>query len=141
VIAYFYFTDKDKPRDLICSMVNQFSAQCESTPETLVKLYDQCQPDHRLPATKELITTLQLILQGFGHVYVVLDALDECTEKKKLLDLIKEIMTWKLDKLHVLVTSRKEQTFSNHLIPLASGMFDIQGLILEDIRIYVQEIL
>jgi hypothetical protein len=72
---------------------------------------------------------------------VVLDALDECTEKKKLLDLIEEIMIWKLDKLHVLVTSRKEQTFSNHLIPLASGMFDIQSLILEDIRIYVQETL
>jgi hypothetical protein len=90
---------------------------------------------------KELMTILQLILQGFGCAYVVLDALDECTERKKLLDLVTEIMTWKLGNLHVLVTSRKEQAFSECLPPLASGMFDIQSLILEDIRIYVQQTL
>jgi hypothetical protein len=141
VIAYFYLTDKHQPEDLVRSMVNQFSAQCKSTPNALVKLHDQCKPDNRQPAMKELISTLQWILQGFGHTYVVLDALDECMERMKLLDLIEEIMTWKLEKLHVLVTSRKEQAFSNRLPPLASGKFDIQNLILEDIRIYVWETL
>lgn len=141
MIAYFYLTDKHQPEDLVRSMVNQFSAQCASTPNALVKLHDQCEPDHRQPAMKELMTILQLILQGFGHTYVVLDALDECTERKKLLDLIEEIMAWKLGKLHVLVTSRKEQAFSDRLPPLATGKFDIQKLILEDIRIYVRETL
>jgi hypothetical protein len=122
-------------------MVHQFSAQCNGTPDALTKLHDQCKSDHRKPVIKELLKTLQLILQGFDCAYMVLDALDECTERKKLLELITEIMTWKLEKLHVLVTSRKEQAFSDQLQPLASGKFDIQNLILEDIRIYVWETL
>jgi hypothetical protein len=140
-MGYFYFTDKDQPGDLVRSLVNQFSARCESTPNPLAKLYHQCQANHQQPTMEDLMMTLQLILQGFGHVYLVFDALDECTEQKKLLDLIQEIMTWKPIRLHVLVTSRKEQVFSDHLVPLASGIFDIQSLIIEDIRIYIQETL
>ena len=87
------------------------------------------------------MATLQLILQAFSHVYVVLDALDECPERMKLLDLVKEIMSWNLEKLHFLVTSRKEQVFIDHLQPLAPCTFDVQTLILEDIRTYIQETL
>lgn len=122
-------------------MVIQFSAQCKSIPDALAQLHGQCQHDHRQPTRKDLMTVLPLILEGFDHVYIVLDALDECPERTKLLDLVEEILTWKLEKLHILATSRKERVFSDRLEPLASGLFDIQSLILEDIRAYVQETL
>jgi len=85
------------------------------------------------------LATLQLILEGFDHVYIVLDALDECAERTKLLDLIEEIITWKLKGLHVLATSRRERVFLERLEPRASDSFDIQELIHEDIRIYIRE--
>jgi len=140
-MAYFYFTDKQQPEFLVRSMIIQFSAQYENTPEALLKLHEQCQSDRRQPSTKDLLVTLHLILEGFDHVYIVLDALDECAERTKLLDLIEEIITWKLERLHVLATSRRERVFHERLEPRASDSFDIQELIREDIRIYVRETL
>ena len=140
-MAYFYFTDKQQPEFLVRSMINQFSAQYKNTPDALVKLYEHCQLDRRQPSTEDLLATLHLILAGFDHVYIVLDALDECAERMKLLDLIEEIITWKLERLHVLATSRREQVFLERLEPQASDSFDIQELICEDIRIYVRETL
>lgn len=43
---------------------------------------------------------LLLILEAFGNVYIVLDALDECSERKDLQKWIKEMTSWKKGKLH-----------------------------------------
>jgi len=120
-------------------MINQFSARCKSTPDALVKLHEKCQTDRREPSTKDLITTLQVIVEGFDCAYIVLDALDECPERMKLLELVEEIISWKFERLHVLATGRRERDFLERLEPRASGTFNIQNLIREDIRIYVQE--
>jgi hypothetical protein len=136
-MAYFYFTDKERPEDLVRSMINQFSAQCKNTPDVLVKLHEQCRTDRRQPSAKDLMTALQLILQGFEQAYIVLDALDECAERTRLLDVAEEIISWMPERLHVLATGRRERVFIDRLEPRASATFDIQNLIREDIRIYV----
>ena len=136
-MAYFYFTDKERPEDLVRSMINQFSAQCKNTPDVLVKLYEQCRTDRRQPSAKDLMMALQLIIQGFERAYIVLDALDECAERMRLLDVAEEIISWKPERLHVLATSRRERVFMDRLEPRAAATFDIQNLIREDIRIYV----
>jgi hypothetical protein len=118
-------------------MINQFSAQWKSTPDVLVKLHEQCESDRRQPSAKDLTTALQLIVQGFDHAYIVLDALDECAERTKLLDFVEEIMIWNPEKLHVLATGRRERVFIDRLERRASDSFDIQNLIREDIQIYV----
>ena len=138
-MAYFYFTDKQQPEFLVRSMIIQFSAQYKNTPDALVKLHEQCQSDRRQPSTKDLLATLHLIIEGFDHVYIILDALDECVERTKLLDLIEEIIAWKLERSHILATGRRERVFFERLEPRASDSFDIQELIREDIRIYVRE--
>lgn len=48
-------------------------------------------------------------MQGLPESYIVLDALDECDDRTELMDIIETIVGWQLEKLHILVTSRKEQ--------------------------------
>jgi hypothetical protein len=54
-----------------------------------------------------MVKALRKIVETLLHTYIILDALDECPERDELLDLLKEVAEWKLDQLHVLVTSRQ----------------------------------
>jgi hypothetical protein len=137
-IAYFYITDKQRPGDIVRSLVRQLSVKCVTVPQALAKLYDDYQKNEQYPTTKTFLATVPQILQGFRQVHLVLDALDECTERMALLDMVGEIADWKLDNLRVLVTSRKEHDIALRLEPLISHSIDIQSNVGEDIEIYLR---
>ena len=65
------------------------------------------------PSTSALQDTLQHILDGFHSVYVIIDSLDECTERCKVLEWIKKIDSWNMGNLYMVVASRPEQDISN----------------------------
>ena len=80
-------------------------------PKVLVDLYACCGNGHQEPTLDDLQSTLQRIVDGFSSTFIVLDALDECAEREKLLNWIQ---TFILEKdinlgLHLIVTSRPEQ--------------------------------
>jgi hypothetical protein len=80
-------------------------------PKVLVNLYTHCGNGHQEPTLDDLQNTLQRILDGFSSTFIILDALDECSEREKLLNWIQ---TFILEKdinlgLHLIVTSRPEQ--------------------------------
>ena len=80
-------------------------------PKVLVNLYACCGDGYQEPTLDDLQDTLQRILDGFSSTFIILDALDECTEREKLLNWIQ---TFILEKdinfgLHLIVTSRPEQ--------------------------------
>jgi hypothetical protein len=141
VFAYFYLTDKLRVDDLIRSLIKQFSVKCAIIPEALAQLYDQYQSDHQQPTTKALMGTIPLILEGFHHVYLVLDGLDECPERTKLTDWIAEFISGKANKLHVLVASRKEHDMIEHLGSLIPKSVDIEEGVIDDIGMYLRETL
>ena len=86
------------------------------------------------------MAALRDIVQTFRHTYIVIDALDECSEREELLILIDEIIDWKLDTLHILATSRKEQDIDDCLSSRISDEIDIQSTLVDaDIRIHVRE--
>jgi hypothetical protein len=99
---------------LIRSLIWQFSLKCEGegrVPKVLVNLYAQCGNGHQEPTLVDLQNTLQRILDGFSSTFIIVDALDECAEREKLLNWIQ---TFILEKdinlgLHLIVTSRPEQ--------------------------------
>jgi hypothetical protein len=73
-------------------------------------------------------------------VYIIVDALDECSEREELLVLIEDIIDWKLTTLHTLATSRKEQDIEDCLSTLVSNEIDIQSTLVDaDIRVHVRE--
>jgi hypothetical protein len=141
VFAYFYLTDKLRVDDLIRSLIKQFSVKCAIIPEALAKLYDQYQSDHQQPTTKALMGIIPLILEGFHHVYLVLDGLDECPERTKLMDWIAEFIAGKPDKLHVLVASRRERDIIDRLGSLIPISIDIEYGVVDDIGMYLRETL
>ena len=80
-------------------------------PKVLVNLYAHCGNGHKEPTLGDLQNTLQRILGGFSSAFIILDALDECLEREKLLNWIQTFILGK-DKnigLHIIVTSRPEQ--------------------------------
>jgi hypothetical protein len=143
-VAYFYFDFRDRGKQshehLLRSLVTQFSAQCPSTPEALERLYSSNQDGRWQPAANVLATTLGKFIGSFQQTYIVVDALDECTEREELLGLIEEIVNWKIDTLHILVTSRKEREIEQCLQDLVPNQMNIQSsLVATDIQIHVHE--
>ena len=115
--AYFFFDGRDSQKDLqlhdklIRSLIWQFSLKCkDGVPKVLVNLYARCGNGHQEPTLDDLWITLHRILDGFSSTFIILDALDECTEREKTLNWIQ---TFILEKdinlgLHLIVTSRPE---------------------------------
>ena len=84
-------------------------------PKVLVNLYTCCGNGHQEPTLDDLQNTLERILDGFSSKFIILDALDECAEREKLLNWIQ---TFILEKdinpgLHLITTSRPEQNIKD----------------------------
>ncbi|KAJ6580361.1 hypothetical protein DFH09DRAFT_1440694 [Mycena vulgaris] len=74
-------------------------------------------------------------------VYIVLDALDECSDRQKLLDGIKKIVEAKIIDVHLLLTSRPEvphgSRLDEHVVSLSLELESMN----HDIESYIDEIL
>src|SRR5271154_14284 len=87
--TYFFFDHRDSQKELqlhgnlIRSLILQLWDHCDALPFPLVKLYGH---GHQQPSINSLHETLQLMISGFEQVYIIIDALDECTEPVKLLE-------------------------------------------------------
>jgi hypothetical protein len=78
----------------------------------------------------------------FDDVFVVIDALDECTTTVELMDFLENVIQWKHMSLHLLVTSRRVV----EIIEVLEGSIDAgQSLAVpnvdEDIKLHVSQIL
>src|ERR1700722_3226280 len=142
VSAYFYFDfnepEKQRPENLIRSLITQLSSGCSSCPEALINFYSRHQEGTRQPTTDTLLVLLSNIFEAFKEIYVVIDALDECTDRAGLLSLIETIIGW--NNLHVLVTSRREQDIIRCLEPIVTAKVDLQKDVVDsDIFIHIQD--
>ena len=143
-VVYFYFdfsdAEKQRHKNLIRSLIIQLSMQSENTPEALNALFARSQDGWQQPTTEGLALTLQYMLKGFRQTFIILDALDECKEMEELLRLIKGIVDWKLDELHILATSRREKDIEETLTPLITGQVCIQSALVDaDICTHIRE--
>ena len=143
-MAYFYFDfqnrEKQQCQNLLRSLITQLSDHATHIPEALDRLYSACQSNRRDIDQDDLITTLQHIVQEPREAYMIIDALDECTEREALLELIEEILGWKISTLHILVTSRKEREIEDSLMPLSWRTVDLQeAVVTGDIKMHVRD--
>jgi hypothetical protein len=103
-------------------------------------VYTQSQKGRHQPTFDSLLLTLQQILGDFSQTYIIIDALDECAERDDLLIVIQSIVDWGLDKLHMLVTGRRERDIEDAIESLVTGKACIQDAIANaDIRIHIRE--
>jgi ankyrin repeat domain-containing protein 50 len=146
--AYFFFDGKDGQKEsqtvgsLIRSLIRQFSATYGGVPTVLTKLYHSCHDGGSEPSAESLQAALLLILEAFDDVYILLDALDECTERKYVLTWIKQMNSWRKGKLHLLATSRPEEDIAKDLRLLDLEHVNIkQDLVSRDVERYINNLL
>ena len=131
--GYFFFDGRDaqqgmqRHEDLLRSLIWQFSQQCNGFPAALNSLYDECNSGVQPPSLESLQRTLLLILESFRDAYLIVDALDECSDRIKLLNWIKEIAGWKVAKLHFMATSRPEREIEIRLLSLQPLSVCLEG--------------
>lgn len=111
-VAYFYFDfadmEKQKCGNMVRSLITQLCPPNGEVPQALMWLYSSCAYGKTQPNSESLLSLLCKMIQQYQEVFIILDALDECGEGEKLLQVIENIAGWELDGLHILLTSRKE---------------------------------
>ena len=131
-MAFFFFDFKDAgkqdSRALLTSLVDQLCDQSGPYLDILHRLYSEHGDGFRKPSDDVLKKCLKdmLTISGQVPIYVVLDALDECpvtcgvpSSRRKVLDLVKELVELQRPNLRLCVTSRDEMDIRTNLQPLA----------------------
>ena len=114
-VGYFYFnfreSQKQMSEPMVKSLVTQFSQQCIKFPRKL----DSIIAPSGSPSSEALLDILRQIIEDLPTTYIILDALDECTDRTELMRTIETIAGWQVKSLHFLATSRRERDIESSL--------------------------
>ncbi|KAK6599107.1 ankyrin repeat protein [Botrytis cinerea] len=97
------------------------------TPQILRDTYAHCNHGQQQPTHEKMMEMLKCVVGGFQDVYLIVDALDEYpkTDRYLLLKTLKEIHQWKIDSIHIFVTSRVEDDIRVYLANMSErNVFD-----------------
>ncbi|KAH9979687.1 hypothetical protein BJV74DRAFT_123610 [Russula compacta] len=139
-LGFFYcdFRDNQKKdrRGLLSSLLIQFCDQADSYCAVLSDFYSVHDSGSQHPSDDELVQCLENMLKPPEQlpVFIVLDALDECSNstsipspRDKILELVEELVRLRLPNLHICVTSRPEVDIKPVLSRLASHSISLHG--------------
>ena len=145
-VAYFYFdfNDEDKRDVDKCarSLIMQLAMQAPGGIEEVRSLHTKCRGGQLQPQSIKLVVTLDRLIQMFTNLYIVFDALDECNDYQRLLDLIENDIQHHQDCLHFLATSRTLRELEERLLPIIADVIPVQAVSVDaDINVYVEHLL
>ncbi|KAJ7603449.1 hypothetical protein DFH06DRAFT_1022260, partial [Mycena polygramma] len=116
-IAYFYFDFRDEKKQLrgtmLRSIIMQLSEQSPTPYSVLDQHFKSCQGG-KFPTSGDLLVMLDTRLSQFTGTYIVLDALDECSEPDELVEFISTLRGWGKP-VHLLVASQPRTIFLESL--------------------------
>ena len=157
LMAYFYFDfqdiNKQHWRDLLSSFLTQFSAHSGACCNILSCLYSSHGNGAQQPNDDVLKRCLKEMLTHADQrpIYLVMDALDECSDvsaneilspRDRALQLVKELVELRIPNLHICITSRPEFDIQDVLEPVTSRRVCIhdQSGQKKDIEDYVRSV-
>ena len=139
-LAHFYFDFRDSlkqdVRGALSSLLTQLSAHSDACCVILERLYSAHDFGSKEPGKDALIGCLKsmLMLQDQGPVFIVLDAVDECSNRsgtpsprENVLEFVEWLSKLKLSHLSICVTSRPEADIESVLEPLAGHTVSLHG--------------
>ena len=145
-VAYFFFDGRDSQKELqlhnklIRALISQLSdARHGGITEKLADLYKRC-GELQQPSDEQLQNVLHDILDRFSQAYIVIDALDECTDREKSLNWMNKLildMNCKGTNLHIVVTSRPERDIHEVFTSLDPHSIDVGEANTKDIVEYL----
>jgi hypothetical protein len=146
VTAYFYFdfnnAQKQDPELMLRSLLCQLLQRSITISRGVDALFSSCDNGKRQPSLHALLEATPQVMQQFTHVYIVLDALDECTQRQELIDVLETMAGWQLSNVHLLMTSRKERDIESSLESYVKEEDTIclqRDVVDKDIQRYVQQ--
>ena len=131
--AYFLFDGRSNQADfqLYNKFLRSLIAQLSDTrhggmSERVADLYNKW-GEAQQPSDNDLEDTLRDIMQQFSDTYIIIDALDECTERGLMLQWLNRLLTDTdgNQKLHVLVTSRPLPDITKEFLGLNAQSTDV----------------
>lgn len=141
-VLYFFFdfTDAKKQRldDMLCSLIFQLSCLRPDSRRTLDSLFSSHQDGRTQPDTDKLVLCLNTMIQD-EKILVLIDALDECSERPKLLSWLEDFIP-ALANVQLLSVSRPEDDINSSLRNLIGDINCIslnKTSINDDIGLYV----
>lgn len=119
VSAHFYFSINSVhiqcPETLLRSLVCQLSQNCVQMPASLGTLFALRDDKQELPSLHALLGVLRQMIMEFPQVFILIEALDECTQLPELMDMLVTVAGWQLQNLHLLMTSRARWEIASSL--------------------------
>jgi hypothetical protein len=150
LLLYFYFDFTDAGKQTLDNVIRSFISQLyhkrKDTQKLLDSLFSSCDNGRRQPTCESLGKVFLQMMNQAQEIYIVLDALDECSTRKGplsegLLAWIQSLLDLQQRNIHLLVTSRPEHDIEQVLREVAQSDRDIvplqSDLIKDDIRSYV----
>jgi hypothetical protein len=144
-LAYFFFsfreTEKQKASNLPRSILAQLLGQNDNIPTTIQTFYEE--HEHGAPSESGVLNSIRDLITK-SETYIIIDALDECPntgdERTELCNILTKMHSWSRERLHILVTSRKETDLLESLLPIVTQeSIGIQGSVVDtDIRKFVR---
>ncbi|KAI7198824.1 hypothetical protein KC316_g3850 [Hortaea werneckii] len=124
---------------LSASIIDGLQQFCSEDP---ARIPDAAQRLSTTASEQQLLNALRDTMETLPMPFIVLDALDECNNRERLFEILKEIQSWGNKSLHMLMTSRKEVDIEDVLedLVLSENRTCLEShLVDEDIRTYVHE--
>jgi Cdc6-like AAA superfamily ATPase len=132
--CYFGRAQEETPH-LLRWLINQLCRQSKTIPHEAREIRQQ----GLQPSTSHLIEILEAVIQPFSRVYVAVDALDESSDREKILDFLLEVIKRPaLQKINLLCMSRKERDIEKALSSVTTSVSLSNPYVDEDIRSYVK---
>ena len=106
----------------------------------MADLYKRC-GEAQQPSDEQLQTVLRDILDRFSQAYIMIDALDECTDREKTLNWASKLISdinCKAANLHIVVTSRPERDIHEIFVALDPHSIDVGQTNTKDIVEYLK---
>jgi hypothetical protein len=146
IVSYFDFDfndpHKQDPELMVRSLISQLSQQSVKLPPILETLCSSCENRQRYPSLDDFLDVLHKMIQQSPQSYIILDALDECGKRAELMDILESMAGWRLESLHILVTSRKERDIELSLEDFVDKQNTIclqSELVDKDIHTYIRQ--
>jgi hypothetical protein len=143
-LAFFYCDYSDHQKKELCGLVSsllvQLCHQSDSYFDILFNFYLEHGGGSRQPGDYDLVKCLKEILKLHGQppIYLIIDALDECSVT--VTSLVEDLMDSQISNLHICVTSRPEADIKATLVPLTFHSISLhdEGGQIEDIERYIE---
>jgi hypothetical protein len=140
--VYYYFDFSNPMKQNVANLLYSFLAQLSTTnlyPE-IRNLYESCGRGTQDATVNQLCDTLISVVRQIDQAYVIIDALDECSELNLLLDVVQRLH--ERDRVNLMLTSRRKPEIESVLIGLMDYTVSIEDKVVDaDINLHIQRCL